>query len=168
MDEIREKLKNLPKIPGVYLMKNAAGTVIYVGKALALKNRVSSYFQNSRKDPKTQALVSVIADFDYILTETEIEALILEANMIKRYSPYYNIMLRDDKHYPYIRIDFNEKFPRVCVTRRVKNDGAKYYGPYIAAHILHDVLDTVTKMFPVRMCKKRHHGHEEDAPVPEL
>ena len=154
MDEIREKLKTLPKTPGVYLMKNADGKIIYVGKALSLKNRVSSYFQNGRKDPKTAALVAMIVDFDYILTETEIEALILEANMIKRYSPYYNIMLRDDKHYPYIRIDMDEAFPRVSVTRRVQNDGAKYYGPYIAAHILHDMLDTVTKMFPVRTCKK--------------
>ncbi len=164
MDEIREKLKTLPKTPGVYLMKNEAGKVIYVGKALALKNRVSSYFQNSRKDPKTAALVAEIADFDYILTQTEIEALILECNMIKRYSPYYNIMLRDDKHYPYIRIDFNEKFPRVCVTRRVQNDGAKYYGPYIAAHILHDVLDTVTRVFPIRLCKKELTGKEKTRP----
>ena len=154
MDTIREKLKSLPKTPGVYLMKNKAGQVIYVGKAVALKNRVSSYFQNTRKDAKTAALVSEIVDFDYILTETEIEALILECNMIKRYSPYYNILLRDDKHYPYIRIDMNEKFPRVCVTRRVENDGAKYYGPYIAAHILHDMLETVTKVFPIRLCKK--------------
>jgi excinuclease ABC subunit C len=163
-DEIREKLRTLPKTPGVYLMKNADGKVIYVGKALALKNRVSSYFQNTRKDAKTSALVSEIEDFDYILTQTEIEALILECNMIKRYSPYYNIMLRDDKHYPYIRIDFNEKFPRVCVTRRVKNDGAKYYGPYIAAHILHDVLDTVTRVFPLRMCKKELTGAEKGRP----
>ncbi|MGI5850265.1 MAG: GIY-YIG nuclease family protein, partial [Christensenellales bacterium] len=154
MDDILEKLKNLPKTPGVYLMKNSAGKVIYVGKALSLKNRVSSYFQNSRKDPKTAAMVAEITDFDYILTETEIEALILECNMIKRYAPYYNILLRDDKHYPYIRIDYNEKFPSVCVTRRVKNDGAKYYGPYIAAHILNDLLDAVTKMFPMRICKK--------------
>lgn len=154
MDEIREKLKSLPKTPGVYLMKNADGKVIYVGKALALKNRVSSYFQNTRKTPKTQALVAEIADFDYILTRTEVEALILECNMIKRYSPYYNIMLRDDKHYPYIRIDMNEKFPRVSVTRRVENDGAKYFGPYIAAHILHDMLDAVSRMFPVRTCRQ--------------
>jgi excinuclease ABC subunit C len=153
MDEIREKLKSLPKTPGVYLMKNTEGKVIYVGKALALKNRVSSYFQNTRKDAKTQALVAEIADFDYILTGTEIEALILECNMIKRYNPYYNIMLRDDKHYPYIRIDLNETYPRIRVTRKVENDGAKYYGPYIAAHVLHDVLDTVSKMFPVRTCR---------------
>ncbi len=153
-DEIREKLKTLPKTPGVYMMKNKDGKVIYVGKAVALKNRVSSYFNNGRKDKKTAALVAEITDFDYILTQTEIEALILEANMIKRYSPYFNILLRDDKHYPYIRIDFNEKFPRVSVTRRVSNDGAKYFGPYIASHILHDMLDTVTKTFPVRMCKR--------------
>lgn len=154
MDKIREKLKTLPKTPGVYLMKNAEGKIIYVGKALALKNRVSSYFQNGKKDKKTAALVSEIVDFDYILTDTEIEALILESNMIKRYDPYFNIMLRDDKHHPYIRINFNEKFPRVTVTRRVENDGAKYYGPYIASHILHDLLDTLTKTFPVRTCKK--------------
>lgn len=153
MDAIRDKLKTLPKTPGVYLMKNADGKVIYVGKAVALKNRVSSYFQNTRKDAKTQALVREIVDFDYILVGTEIEALMLECNMIKRYSPYYNILLRDDKHYPYIRIDFNETFPRICVTRKVENDGAKYYGPYIAAHVLHDVMDTVSKMFPVRTCR---------------
>lgn len=153
-DEIQAKLKTLPKTPGVYLMKNAEGKIIYVGKALALKNRVSSYFQHGRKDPKTAALVAEIADFDYILVTTELEALILECNMIKRYAPYYNIMLRDDKHYPYIRIDFNEKFPRVSVTRRVANDGAKYFGPYIAAHLLHDILDTLSAMFPLRTCKK--------------
>jgi len=153
MDIIREKLKTLPKTPGVYLMKNAAGQVIYVGKAVALKNRVSSYFQNTRKDAKTQALVKEIADFDYILVNTEIEALMLEANMIKRYSPYYNILLRDDKHYPYIRIDMREAFPRVTVTRRVENDGAKYFGPYIAAHVLHEVMDTLSRMFPVRTCR---------------
>ena len=152
--QISEKLNTLPKTPGVYLMKNKEGKVIYVGKAVALKNRVSSYFNGSRKDRKTQALVAEIDDFDYILTQTEIEALILEANMIKRYSPYFNILLRDDKHYPYIRIDFNEKFPRVSVTRRVSNDGAKYFGPYIASHILHEMLDTVSKTFPVRMCKR--------------
>jgi len=164
MDEVREKLKTLPKTPGVYLMKNAAGTVIYIGKALALKNRVSSYFQHGRKDPKTAAMVAEIEDFDYILTETEVEALMLEANLVKRHSPFYNIMLRDDKHYPYIRIDFNEKFPRVCVTRRVQNDGAKYYGPYIAAHILHDLLDTLNKTFPVRLCKKEITGEKKERP----
>ncbi len=164
MDKIREKLENLPKTPGVYIMKNAEGKIIYVGKALALKNRVASYFSSSRKDSKTSALVAQIADFDYILTETEIEALILECNMIKRYSPYYNILLRDDKHYPYIRIDIRERFPRISVTRRVENDGAKYYGPYIAAHILHEVLDTVTKVFPVRLCKKDIVGYERARP----
>ena len=162
---IQDKLKNLPKTPGVYMMKDSSGKVIYVGKAVVLKNRVSQYFRSlNRKDPKTAAMVSEVADFEYILCGTEIEALILECNMIKRYSPYYNIMLRDDKHYPYIRIDYNERFPRVCVTRRVKNDGAKYYGPYIASHILHDILDTVTKMFPIRTCKKDITGTEKSRP----
>ncbi len=162
--DIREKLMSLPKTPGVYLMKNAEGKIIYVGKALALKNRVSSYFGGTRKDAKTAALVAETADFDYILTETEIEALILECNMIKRYSPYYNILLRDDKHYPYIRIDMNEKFPRVCVTRRIENDGARYFGPYIAAHILHDMLETVNKVFPIRLCKKDIDGRKRSRP----
>lgn len=164
MDEIHEKLKHLPKTPGVYMMKNASGRVIYVGKAVALKNRVGSYFSNTRKDPKTAAMVSEVADFDYILTDTEIEALILECNMIKRYSPYYNILLRDDKHYPYIRIDFNEKFPRVRVTRRVKSDGAKYFGPYIASHMLDEILDALNKTFPVRTCKKDITGAERTRP----
>ena len=164
MDEIREKLKTLPGTPGVYMMKDADGIVIYIGKALSLKSRVSSYFQNGRKDAKTAALVSEIASFDYILTQTEIEALMLEANMIKRYQPHYNILLRDDKHYPYIRIDFNEKFPRVCVTRKVIGDGAKYFGPYIAAHILHDLLDTLNKTFPVRLCKKEITGEKQERP----
>ncbi len=164
MDKIRVKLSGLPKTPGVYIMKNAAGKVIYVGKAVALRNRVASYFSGSRKDTKTSALVAQIADFDYILTETEIEALILECNMIKRYSPYYNILLRDDKHYPYIRIDMRERFPRVKVTRRVENDGARYYGPYIAAHTLNEVLDTVTRVFPVRLCKKEMTGKERTRP----
>ncbi|MGE5493825.1 MAG: excinuclease ABC subunit UvrC [Burkholderiales bacterium] len=166
MNEVLEdKLKNLPKTPGVYMMKDASGKVIYVGKAVALKNRVSQYFRSpNKKDPKTAAMVSEVADFEYILCDTEIEALILECNMIKRYSPYYNILLRDDKHYPYIRIDYNERFPRVCVTRRVKNDGAKYYGPYIASHMLHEILDTVTKMFPIRTCKKDITGTEKSRP----
>lgn len=163
-DIIQDKLKTLPRTPGVYMMKDASGKVIYVGKAVALKNRVSQYFQYSKKDAKTEAMVSEVVDFDYIMVGTEIEALILECNMIKRYSPYYNILLMDDKHYPYIRIDYNEKFPRVCVTRRVKNDGAKYYGPYIASHILHDMLETVTKMFPVRLCKKDITGTERSRP----
>jgi len=152
---ITEKLKNLPDKPGVYLMKDETGKVIYVGKAVSLKNRVRQYFQKTRsRHVKVAAMVNKAADFEYIITDGEIEALVLEANLIKRYRPYYNILLRDDKHYPYVRIDINDPFPRLEVVRRVRNDGAKYFGPYIAAHAVNSVMDALAKTFPLRTCKK--------------
>ena len=136
-------------------MKDSRSGILYIGKAKILRNRVRSYFQSSRiLHPRTRMFLDKVRDIKFLTTKTEAEALILESNFIKKHQPRYNVLLKDDKHYPYIRIDFNEKFPRVCVTRKVENDGAKYFGPYIAAHILHDLLDTVTKTFPVRMCKK--------------
>jgi excinuclease ABC subunit C len=151
---LQEKLKNLPDNPGVYLMKNAEGTIIYVGKAVVLKNRVRQYFQNGRKWDKVAAMVSEVADLDYIITDSEKEALILECNLIKKYRPHYNIMLKDDKHYPYVRIDTSEDFPRVEVVRSIKNDGARYFGPYLAAYPVRDILDALSKVFPLRQCKK--------------
>ena len=128
---VEEKLKTLSKEPGVYLMKDKTGTVIYVGKARALNRRVRQYFgAAAQKQSKTAAMVSKVADFDYIITESEKAALILECNLIKEYQPYYNILLRDDKHYPYVRIDLNQGYPRVEIVRRVVKDGAKYFGPY--------------------------------------
>ena len=123
---LQDKLNALPTKPGVYLMKNSAGEIIYVGKAVSLKNRVKSYFQNKKHDSaKTRALVKNIADLEYIITDNELEALILECNLIKKHRPKYNISLKDDKTYPYLKITA-EEFPRVIVTRKVYKDGAKY------------------------------------------
>ena len=147
------KLSQLPESPGVYQMKKA-GEVIYVGKAVNLKNRVRQYFHASRDHtPKVRAMVANIDDFETILCDTELEALILECNLIKKYRPYYNILLKDDKQYPYIRIDLREDYPRVELVRRVEKDGAKYFGPYIGATVVRDVLETLHATANVRTCR---------------
>ena len=152
---IEAKLKTLPREPGVYLMRDKTGTVIYVGKAKVLNNRVRQYFGvGAQKDQKTAAMVSHIADFEYIITDTEKEALFLESNLIKEYQPYYNILLRDDKAFPYIRIDLNEDYPRVEIVRKVERDGAKYFGPYLESLTIREILDAAYKIFPLRNCKK--------------
>jgi excinuclease ABC subunit C len=148
---IRDKLALLPSLPGVYLMKDQAGRVIYVGKAKVLKNRVRSYFTGSH-DGKTQLLVSQIHDFEYIVTDTVAEALVLECNLIKQYSPQYNIMLRDDKAYPYIKIT-NERHPRLEIVRRVKKDKAKYFGPYPNATSANETKKLLERLYPLRKCK---------------
>ena len=147
------KISQLPESPGVYQMKKG-GEVIYVGKAVNLKNRVRQYFHSSRDHtPKVRAMVSNIEDFDIILCDTELEALILECNLIKKYRPYYNILLKDDKQYPYIRIDLKQDYPRVELVRRIEKDGAKYFGPYIGATVVRDVLEVLHNSFPLRTCK---------------
>lgn len=152
---IEEKLKLLPDNPGVYRMFNAEGEIIYVGKAVNLKNRVRQYFHSQKNmTPKVRAMVSHIADFEYILTANETEALTLEAAMIKSLQPHYNILLKDDKHFPYVRLDEKQDFPRFEVVRRAKNDGARYFGPYLSAVTLRDALSCIRDMFPVRHCKK--------------
>lgn len=157
-DTLEQLLRMLPDQPGVYLMKDAEGTVIYVGKAISLKNRVRQYFQASKNHgPKVEAMVSHIATFDYILCESEIEAFILECNMIKQHRPHYNIKLRDDKHYPYIRINMNEPFPRVEITRKMHRDKARYFGPYFSTLDVRKALDAVRLAFPIRTCKKELH-----------
>lgn len=153
---IPEKLRRLPDKPGIYLMKNAGGEIIYVGKAVSLKNRVRSYFQAGQKDsPKVRSMVSHIEDFDYILTDSEVEALILENNLIKKHRPKYNIRLKDDKTYPYLKVTVDEEFPRVFMTRRVLRDGAKYYGPYTDVGAVKDTLYILRRIFPLRTCKKK-------------
>ena len=138
-DLIREKLKLLPDAPGVYRMLNAAGEIIYVGKAVNLKNRVRSYFRAEKnRPPKVAAMVSHIADFEYILCQNEMEALTLEASLTKTLQPRYNILLKDDKHFPYVRLDAKKDFPRFEVVRRVKNDGARYFGPYLSGIALRE------------------------------
>ncbi len=148
----RNNLATLPTLPGVYLFRNQTGKVIYVGKAKNLRNRVRSYFQNSRAlDPKTQRLVEKVASIEVILVDSEVEALILEANLIKEHKPRYNVILRDDKSYPYIRIT-NEPYPRVFVTRKIVRDGSRYLGPYTDVKDLRHIMKTMRRVFPVRSC----------------
>ena len=151
--QLEIKIKQLPDSPGCYLMKSQ-GDIIYVGKAKNLKNRVRQYFQSSKNHtPKVQAMVARVDDFDIVLVDGELEALILENNLIKLHKPFYNILLKDDKQYPYIRIDPREDFPRAELVRRMGRDGAKYFGPFIGATAVRDVLDVLGSEFPLRTCK---------------
>jgi excinuclease ABC subunit C len=148
-DQLQKRLSELPKTPGVYFHKNTAGEIIYVGKAAVLRNRVRQYFQKSRgRDPKTEALVMEIADIDWMEVESEIEALFLEAEMIRRYMPRYNILLRDDKAMSYIRIDYDSDYPTVSTTRRPLDDGARYFGPYFSTLSVRQALKLLRKVFP--------------------
>ncbi|MBD7913871.1 excinuclease ABC subunit UvrC [Clostridium sp. Sa3CUN1] len=154
MFDFEYHLKNLPEKPGVYIMKNSLGEIIYVGKAKILKNRVRSYFQNSKNhSEKVRVMVKNISEFEYIVTDSEMEALILECNLIKKYSPRYNIALKDDKFYPFIKITTNDDFPRVFVTRKYAKDGAKYFGPYTNATAVYETIQLINKIFPIRTCK---------------
>ena len=156
---LQEKLDQLPDRPGVYLHKDAKGQVIYIGKAASLRSRVRSYFQESRaRDPKTDALVQQIRDLDFIVTDNELEALILESNLVKKHRPRYNIILRDDKHYPFLRLTTNEDFPRLVVARRVQNDGAAYFGPFYPATAMRETLRLVRQLFPLRTCRIKIDG----------
>lgn len=151
MSDFKEKLNSLPAQPGCYLMKNIHGTVIYAGKAKVLRNRVRSYFTGSH-DMKTQRLVNEIDDFEYIVTGSEVEALLLEQNLIKKYEPRYNVLLKDDKTYPFLKIT-NEEHPRLITTRKVLKDGAKYFGPYPNAQAANETKKLLDRLFPLRKCK---------------
>jgi len=149
------QLKILPDKPGVYIMKDTSGEVIYVGKAKILKNRVRQYFQNTKShSEKVKAMVQNISEFEYIVTDSEIEALILECNLIKKYRPRYNILLKDDKHYPFIKITVNEEFPRMFVSRILTKDGSKYFGPFTDVSAVYETIELIKKIFPIRNCKK--------------
>ncbi|OIO38346.1 MAG: hypothetical protein AUJ75_03015 [Candidatus Omnitrophica bacterium CG1_02_49_10] len=151
--DIKEKIKDLPNAPGVYLMKDESGSVIYVGKAEDLKKRVSSYFYpNTKLSNKIEAMVSRVRDIDYMPTSTSAEALIYENSLIKKYDPRYNTALRDDKSYPMLKLTVNEDFPRLIMTRRKKDDGAVYYGPYSSAGLLKEALGIMRRLFPLRTC----------------
>lgn len=153
-DSIKNALAVLPEKPGVYLMHDAEGKVIYVGKAVVLKNRVRSYFRNlASHSPKVKAMVAKIAEIETIVTSSEVEALILECNLIKKYRPRYNISLKDDKTYPYLKVTMQEDFPRLFATRRQSRDGAKYYGPYADASAMHATVKLLRSMFPLRTCR---------------
>ncbi|MCB6993105.1 excinuclease ABC subunit UvrC [bacterium 210820-DFI.6.37] len=153
MFDIQENLKKLPDTPGVYIHKDKLGQVIYVGKAVSLKNRVRQYFQSSRNmDPKVRSMVSQIEEFEYITTGSEMEALILECNLIKKYTPKYNVLLRDDKTYPYIKITSQEAFPRLVKTRLVKRDGSKYFGPYSDTGAVNQIVELLNQVYALKQC----------------
>src|SRR5215213_589966 len=159
--DFSNRLSALAAAPGVYLMKDAGGSIIYVGKAIALRNRVRSYFQSSRgMDPKTRELVAHIADFEVIRTDTATEALILENELIKKHQPKYNVMLKDSKTYPYLKIT-DEEWPRIISTRLIVNDGGRYFGPYTSAGNAYKTLNLLNRLFPYRKCEKKITGNDE-------
>lgn len=178
MFDIEEELKKLPSSPGVYLMHDAQDAIIYVGKAINLKNRVRQYFQSSRnKGPKIEKMVTKIHRFEYIVTDSELEALILECNLIKEHRPRYNTMLTDDKSYPFIKVTLGEDYPRVLFARQMKKDKSRYYGPYTSSGAVKDSIDLVNKVFGLRTCNRSlpkdmgkerpclyHHIHQCAAP----
>ncbi|HBG76637.1 MAG TPA: excinuclease ABC subunit C, partial [Clostridiales bacterium] len=152
--EMETKLKNLPDTPGVYIMKDQNGKIIYIGKAISLKNRVRQYFRTTHTG-KVGAMVANVSDFDYILTDTEVEALILECNLIKKHRPRYNILLKDDKHYPYIEVTAEEEYPRIRLTRKIKKDRNKYFGPYTSARAVRETMEAIRRIFPIRTCNRK-------------
>lgn len=156
---VAEKLKQLPEAPGVYIMKDGGGRIIYVGKAVVLKNRVRQYFRSQRNhSPKVRAMVSHVADFETIITGSEVEALILENNLIKKHRPRYNISLKDDKTYPYVKVTMGEEYPRVLITRRILKDGSRYFGPFADVGAVHESLKLLRRLFPLRTCKHLEQG----------
>jgi len=151
--ELELKLKNLPSTPGVYLFKDLKGRIIYVGKAKNLRNRVRTYFQSrNHLDTKTNRMILHVVNFDLIETRNEIEALILEANLVREHKPRYNVSLKDDKHFPYIKITTNEPFPRVMIVRRLIRDGETYFGPYTNAKAMRKTIAFLTALFNIRTC----------------
>jgi len=155
MFDIKEQLKKLPEKPGVYIMKDEKGEIIYIGKSKSLKKRVSQYFRSQKSQlPKVQAMVKCIMEFEYIITDTEVEALILEANLIKKHKPRYNSALKDDKNYPYIKVTIKEKYPRVIKTRKIIKDNARYFGPYISVDAVNRTLQTIEELFPLKKCNR--------------
>ena len=158
---VEQRLQATPERPGVYLMKDPRGTVLYVGKASVLRNRLRSYFGSPNNQPnKIRRMLGHLHDFEYIVTDTEAEALILENTLIKRYKPRYNARLKDDKTYPYLKIDLSEEFPRVYITRRVAKDGARYFGPFATAGTVRKTMDLVKRLFPYRSCTKNITGND--------
>jgi excinuclease ABC subunit C len=152
--DLESKLINLPDQPGVYIMKDDQDRIIYVGKAVSLKNRVRQYFRSTGHQGKVGAMVSNIEDFEYIITDTEVEALILESNLIKKHRPKYNILLKDDKHYPFIQVTTGEEYPRILLTRRINKDNHRYFGPYTNAGAVRETIEVIKRIFPIRSCNR--------------
>ena len=152
-DRLKEIVKNIPFNPGIYMMKDESGNIIYVGKAISLRKRVRHYFQKNNKSKRIESMVSNIHDISYIVTRNEVEALVLECNYIKENRPKYNVMLKDDKTYPYIKIKVNDKYPTILVTRKKIDDKALYFGPYTNTGAMRDTLNTIKQIFPIKRCK---------------
>lgn len=162
---LETKLNNLPEQPGVYIMKDDNRRIIYIGKAVSLKNRLRQYFRSTGHTGKVGAMVSNVKDFEYILTDNEVEALILESNLIKKHRPKYNILLKDDKHYPFIQITTGEEYPRILLTRRIKKDKHRYFGPYTSAKAVRDTIKVIKNIFPIRTCNRIiNEGQESGRP----
>ena len=153
MFNIEEELKKLPAKPGVYIMHDKDDNIIYVGKAVSLKNRVRQYFRKNNKTTRIEKMVSLIDHFEYIVVDNEAEALILECNLIKKNKPKFNVLLKDDKTYPYIKITLNEEYPTIYTTRRILNDGAKYFGPYANSGSAKEMVDFIKQKFKIRQCR---------------
>lgn len=163
--DLEQRLKSLPDKPGVYIMRDKDGRIIYIGKAVSLKNRVRQYFRSSANhSPRIQSMIAHIADFEYILTDSEVEALVLECSLIKEYHPKYNVSLRDDKHYPYIKITVNEPYPRIMLARSTEPDGARYFGPYPNSAAVKETIETLKGLFPVRTCKRNLTSKKKERP----
>src|SRR5689334_17497478 len=163
--EVEARLATLPAKPGCYLHKDKNGTVIYVGKAVNLRSRVRSYFQKgANHTPKIRRLVSNIADLEYIVTNSELEALVLECSLIKKYQPHYNVRLRDDKQYPYLCLTTSEPFPRLLLVRRVRQDQNKYFGPYPNSRSVYSTMELVNRIFPLVACGKMFDGRPVQKP----
>ncbi|MBR2056441.1 MAG: GIY-YIG nuclease family protein, partial [Clostridia bacterium] len=154
MVNFKEKLKDVPDNPGVYLMLDKDDNIIYVGKAKNLKNRLRQYFHNSVKTVKVMAMLDHVADFRYIICGSEVDALVTENNLIKKNTPQYNILLKDDKSYPFVRINLKEDYPSISLVRALKNDGAKYFGPYMQSVNIRDIFDLIHSAFPIRDCNR--------------
>ena len=155
MFDLQDELKKLPDLPGVYIMHDKSDAIIYVGKAVSLRKRVRQYFQPSHNEGiKKKQMVEHIARFEYIITDSELEALVLECNLIKEHCPKYNTMLRDDKSYPYIRVTIGEDYPRVLFARQMKKDKSRYFGPYTSAGAVKDTIDLINKIYRLRTCNR--------------
>ena len=163
-EQIQPILDTLPVKPGCYLMKDSTSKIIYVGKAINLRSRVRSYFHESADHhPRTHQMVQKIADIEWIVVGSELEALILEMTLIKKHRPFYNIRLKDDKRYPYIKVHWQDEYPKVTVTRKMTKDGARYFGPYTSVWAVHQTLDVIRKIFPYLTCDRNITGHDSQA-----
>ena len=152
-EHVKHIVDNLPFNPGIYMMKDENGKIIYVGKAISLRKRVRQYFQKNNKSARIEKMVSLIRDISYIVTENEVEALVLECNYIKENKPKFNVMLKDDKTYPYIKINVKSDYPDIYITRRILNDGAKYFGPYANAGSAKEMIEFIKSKYKIRQCK---------------